>query len=156
MYQRIQIACAVALLATIVVLVSIASIARAVGAPVIWSVEVAQLLFVWVCVLAADIALQQNRHFALTMLLNILPPRRRRIVEAINILILIGLLAFLLRYAWQNALLMHPRRVGATQMPGSYVHASMVLGLVMLLRTMAAQLIARLRGARPTQVEGDL
>ena len=148
MYQRLEFACAFLLLAAIVGLVGVASVARAIGSPIIWSVEIAQLLFVWLCMLAADLALQERRHFGLMILLDYLTPRSRRIVEVVNMLILIGLLGFLLSYAWRNMILMHPRLIGALQMHGSYIHASMVVGLALLLRTMVVQTIARLRQDR--------
>ena len=47
MFQRIEFAGACLLLAGIVILVGIAAITRAAGQPIIWSVEIAQLLFVW-------------------------------------------------------------------------------------------------------------
>ena len=51
MYQRVEFACASLILAAIVILVAIASVSRAMGSPIIWSVEIAQLLFVWLCML---------------------------------------------------------------------------------------------------------
>jgi TRAP-type C4-dicarboxylate transport system permease small subunit len=146
MYRRLEFACASLLLAAIVALVAIAAVTRAMGSPIIWSIEIAQLLFVWLCMLAADLALQENRHFGLMVLLDRLSPDRRRWVEVLNLVILICLVVFLFLYAWKNAILMHPRLLGATQMNGSLIHASMVVGLGLLVRTMAFQLVARLRG----------
>ena len=145
MFQRIEFACACLLLAGIVVLVGIASVSRAAGQPIIWSVEVAQLLFVWLCMLAADLALQERRHFGLMILLDNVPAAGRRWIEIFNMVILVALLGFLLFYAWVNMVLMHPRLIGATQMNGSFIHASMVVGLALLLRTMFAQTWQRLR-----------
>lgn len=145
LYQRVEIACACLLLCGVVVLVGVASVARASGHPIIWSVEIAQLLFVWLCMFAADLALQQNRHFGLTLLADALSPRAQRMVEITNLVILTALLAFLLYYAWKNMILMHPRRLGATQMHGSLIHASMVVGLGLMLRTLIAQIVTRLR-----------
>lgn len=147
LFRQLEFALAVGLLAGIVALVAIAAIARATGSPIIWSVEVAQLLFAWLCVLAADLALQQDRHFGLSILGEALSPPMRRWLDVFNIVVLCAFLAFLLVYAWRNAALMHPRLFGATQMRGSFVHASFVLGAALLLRTMVAKLIARLRGA---------
>jgi len=137
--NRIETVCAILLLSAIVALVAIASIARAVGSPIIWSVEIAQLCFVWLCMICADLALQSERHFGLSLLSDALSPDKRRWLELINRIVLIALLAFLLSYAWHNVKLMHPRLIGATQMHGSYIHASMVVGLCLLLRTMIAQ-----------------
>ena len=136
MYQRLEYACAVAIFAGIVVLVGIASIARYLGSPIIWSVEIAQLLFVWECMLAADLALQHNRHFGLGVLLDAVPARLRRLIEVANLLIMIALLGFLTVYAVRNAILMHPRLIGATQMHASLIHTAMPFGLVLMLRTL--------------------
>ncbi len=137
---------AIALLSAIVALVAVASVARAVGSPIIWSVEIAQLLFAWLCMICADLAMQQQRHFGLSVLHAMLDERGRYWLDIINHLVLIGLLAFLFVYAWRNMILMHPRLIGATQMHGSWVHASMVLGMVLLLRTLLSQLIDRIAG----------
>jgi TRAP-type C4-dicarboxylate transport system permease small subunit len=146
MYQRVEFACASLILAAIVILVAIASVSRAMGSPIIWSVEIAQLLFVWLCMLAADLGLQQNRHFGLMIMQDRLSAKGRRIAEIINLSILIALVVFLFFYAWKNMLLMHPRLIGATQMNGSLIHASMVAGMLLLFRTMVVQIVARLRG----------
>ena len=151
-FHRLETGCAILLLTAIVVLVALASVARAAGVPIIWSVEVAQLCFVWLCMLSADLALQGNRHFGLSMLSEVLDARGARVLSLLNRAVLILLLLFLLVYAWRNMILMHPRRIGATRMPGSYIHASMVAGLCLLLRTMIAQTIATWR----SPVEGDL
>lgn len=142
LFRRVETGCAILLLTAIVQLVAAASVARAIGSPIIWSVEVAQLCFVWLCMLSADLALQGNRHFGLTALSDALSPRRRRWLDLINHAVLVGLLAFLLFYAWHNMVLMHPRLIGATQMHGSLIHASMVAGLCLLLRTMIVQTVA--------------
>ena len=96
--------------------------------------------------LAADLGLQQNRHFGLMIMQDRLSVKGRRIAEIINLSILIALVVFLFFYAWKNMLLMHPRLIGATQMNGSLIHASMVVGMLLLFRTMVVQIIARLRG----------
>jgi len=145
MYRRLEFACAIALLVAIVVLVAIASVARVAGSPIIWSVEIAQLLFVWLCMFAADLAMQEGRHFRLMILLDGVSPRVRWYLECLNMGVLIALLAFLWFYAWGNMLLMHPRLIGATQMNGSLIHASMVVGLLLLLRTLVVQLFQHLR-----------
>lgn len=145
--RRIETICALLLLMAIVALVAIASIARAVGSPIIWSVEIAQLCFVWLCMLSADIALQNERHFGLSLLSDALSPDKKRLLELANRAVLILLLGFLLIYAWHNTKLMHPRLIGATQMHGSYIHASMVVGLCLLLRTMISQAYALWRNA---------
>ncbi len=145
MLIRIEFACAAFLLVAVVILVGVASVARAIGSPIIWSIEVAQLLFLWLCIISIDVDLQQNRHFGIRLVLDNLPAASRKLFEIANLVVLIGLLAYLLQFAWANMILMHPRLDGALQTPGSYFHASMVVGFVLLIRTLAVKLVARIR-----------
>jgi TRAP-type C4-dicarboxylate transport system permease small subunit len=150
MYLRIEMACAAVLLLAIVILVGIASVARYLGSPIIWSIEVAQLAFVWLVMLAADITLQQDRHFRLSLILDRLSPEARHLAEIANTAIMMALLAFLLVYAARNTVLMHPRLIGATQMHASFIHGSLVLGLSLLLRTLTVRLYRRIQtGGEP-------
>ena len=145
MLKRIELACGGILLVAVVILVAVASVARAMGSPIIWSVEMAQLIFAWLCMLAADIAMQQDRHFGLEIIQDSLSTRASAWLELFNIVVIIGFLAFLLYYAWGNMILMHPRLVGSAQIHASYIHASMVVGILLMMRTMISQLIRRLR-----------
>ncbi|WP_430475768.1 TRAP transporter small permease [Thalassospira lucentensis] len=145
MLKRIEFAFGGMLLVTVVVLVAVASVSRAMGSPIIWSVEMAQLIFAWLCMLAADIAMQEDRHFGLQIVREVVSPRVADVIEIFNIVVIIGFLGFLLYYAWGNMILMHPRLVGAAQINASYIHASMVAGLLLMMRTMVSQLIRRIR-----------
>ncbi len=145
MYQRLEFACAALLLAAIVLLVGVAAVTRFMGSPIIWSIEIAQLMFVWLVMLAADLAMQQGRHFGLSLLADALSPPAQRRLEIINYLIVLALLVFLLFYAVRNTILMHPRLIGATQMNASLVHAAMPFGLALMIRTLGFQLYARIR-----------
>lgn len=145
MLLRVEFACAALLLVAVVILVGVASVARAVGSPIIWSIEIAQLLFLWLCIFAIDLSLQHDRHFGIGLLLDNVPPVGRRIIEIVNLVVLIALLAYLMRFAWKNTILMHPRLDGALQIPGSYFHASMIVGFALMMRTLAVQLFRRVR-----------
>lgn len=145
MMRRIERALAVTLLGAIVLLVTVAALARAAGHPVIWSVEVAQLLFAWLAVIAADLALQGDRHFRLALLDGAIPPRLARPVEILRLLVLVLLLAYLLVHALRNAGLQHAQLVGSIQFRASLIHAAMVAGLLLMLRTLAVRILALLR-----------
>lgn len=145
MLRRIEFACAAILLVVVVILVGVASVARAAGSPIIWSIEIAQLLFLWLCIISIDLAMQHERHFGISLVPDNLPAAARKALEIINLVVMIGLLAYLLRFAWKNTILMHPRLDGALQTPGSYFHASMVVGFILLIRTLTVRLAACIR-----------
>lgn len=141
MLRQVEFACAALLLCAVVVLVGLAAITRAMGIPIIWSVEIAQLIFLWLCILAADLALQDERHFGLQIVKDNVPQKIGRLVEIANLLVIVALLAFLIPYAWRNMLLMHTRLDGALQIPGSWLHASMVVGFALMVRTLLSKLL---------------
>ena len=145
MLRRVDFACAAVLLSAVVILVGVASVARALGSPIIWSIEIAQLLFLWLCILAIDLAFQENRHFGISLILDNLSPSARKAMEILNLAVIIALLGYLMQFAWKNMILMHPRLDGALQTPGSYFHSSMVVGFALLIRTLLAKFVARVR-----------
>ena len=147
MFRRIEVSVAMALLAAIVLLVAIAAVSRKVGSPIIWSLEVSTALFVWLVVLCVDIAMQQNRHFGLSLVLDNVSDRVRRWIEMANMVAVMLLLVYLLYYAVINVPLMQKRMLGALQIPKSYVHLAMPVGILLWLRTLAFQLRDRWRSA---------
>ena len=147
-YQRVEFACAVAIFAAIVLLVGLASVTRTLGSPIIWSLEIAQLMFAWLVMLSADLALQLNRHFALSLVLDNLPPKPRWALELFNSLVLLVFVVFLFFYAVHNAILMHPRLIGATQFHASLIHASIPVGLALMTRTLLVQIWRHLQARK--------
>ncbi len=146
-FRRLEITLATLLLAAIVVLVAVAAVSRKMGSPIIWSLEVSTALFVWLVVLAVDIAMQQQRHFGLGLVLDNVSPAARRWIGMVNTVVVMGLLIYLLYYAAINVPLMHKRMLGALQIPKSLIHAAMPVGLILWLRTLAVQLHAQFRAA---------
>ena len=145
MFRRIELTLATALLAGIVVLVAVAAVSRKMGSPIIWSLEVSTALFVWLVVLCVDIAMQQNRHFGLSLLHDNLRPGLRRYVEIANIVVIMLLLGYLFYYAVINVPLMHKRMLGALQIPKSYIHLALPVGILLWLRTLSVQALAKWR-----------
>ena len=89
--------------------------------------------------------MQEGRHFGISLVLDNVPASSRKAIEVVNIVVLIGLLAYLLQFAWTNMILMHPRLDGALQTPGSYFHASILVGFALMIRTLTVKLVARIR-----------
>ena len=147
----ILLSCAAVLLVAIVSLVAIASIARSLGSPIIWSVEIAQMLFIWLCMLAADLALQQARHFGLSLLHDAVPAHVGYWIKLANLAVIMTLLLFLLYHSFDVVRLSHPRLYGATQMHFSYITGALPFGLLLMVRTLGMELV-RLLGTSPRAV----
>jgi TRAP-type C4-dicarboxylate transport system permease small subunit len=145
MYLRLESACAALILVAIVCLVAIASVSRYAGAPIIWSVEVAQTLFIWLCMLAADIAMQHGRHFGLSLLHDVVSPAAAHVIRIVNVAVVLALLVFLFVYSIELVRLSHPRLFGATQMHFSYVTGALPFGLALMIRTLGVELVGLVR-----------
>lgn len=153
MILRFEFVCAAALLIAIVCLVAIASISRYAGAPIIWSVEVAQTLFIWLCMLAADIALQQSKHFGLSFVQELVSPAVAQAIKIANLTIVLALLIFLFSYSIELVRLSHPRLYGATQMPFSFITAALPFGLLLMIRSLGVEWLTAVRVLRHTSRE---
>ncbi len=98
-YGRLEFALAKCLLVAITVLVFIAAMSRFFGAPVEWSDDMAQLLFVWLCMLGANRAMRLKMHMAMDYSIKRLSRKPRWLVELLNGALM---LAFLLTLAWSG------------------------------------------------------
>ena len=145
MFRRFEISLATLLLAAIVVLVAVAAISRKMGSPIIWSLEVSTALFVWLVVICVDIAMQENRHFGLSIVLDRVSPEVGRLIEIVNRIVIMGLLIYLFYYAVINVPLMHKRMLGALQIPKSFIHLAIPVGIALWLRTLGAQVLDKWR-----------
>ncbi|WP_319558917.1 TRAP transporter small permease subunit [Marispirochaeta sp.] len=78
----------VVMLAMLILLVFIAASLRWFGVSVAWSIDIAQLLFSWVCFIGADLALRTDSHVGVDMLVNRLPTKLRQgLILVLDILI---------------------------------------------------------------------
>jgi TRAP-type transport system small permease protein len=129
---QIEFALAATLLAVIVLLVFGAAIMRFFGHPLIWSIDMAQLLFIWLCFFGAARAMREKGHIAIDMLVRLLPHRWRLQLElAITavILVFLGLLAVEgTKLALQNV----QRQFGDSGLSYAWVTMAVPAGCVML------------------------
>lgn len=146
---RLEDTAAKLLLAAVVLLVFLAAVARSLGSPLIWSVDLAQLLFVWLCFIGANKALRLRAHVGVDFFVRRLPATPRRLLE-----LLLGLLtlAFLLAMAWTGArltLLNLERVYGDSGISYAWVTGAVPFGCLLLAATLCGQLLAALRRRRP-------
>jgi TRAP-type C4-dicarboxylate transport system permease small subunit len=145
--RRIERAAAMSLLVAIFVLVFAATVGRYVGSPVIWAMEVTQAMFVWLCVLAADVTLQQRGHFSVPALADLLPPEKRRLLDIFNALVVLALLAFLAWYGVTFAQFSSLRPLPMTGVSEGIATAALPVGFALMFITVAEQLVMRLMSA---------
>jgi TRAP-type transport system small permease protein len=144
--RRAEMMAAVALLAAIVVVVLAGTIGRYAGYPVVWSDEVAQALFVWLALLAADLTLQRAGHFRIDLLIGLLPPKARFLLELAIKLIIATLLMLLVYYGLALVRLSNPRPLPMTGVPSSYAAAALPVAYALMFVTVVEQILRHLRG----------
>lgn len=148
---QIEFAAAALLLAAIVGLVFVAAILRFFDHPLIWSVDMAQLLFIWLCFLGATRAMRQKGHIGIDLLVRRLGLRRRFLLElAVSVLILL-FLGTLTVEGRKLTLLNHERQFGDSGLSYAWVTIAVPVGSVML----GIALIANMVGALRRRRQGD-
>lgn len=130
--SQLEFIIAAALLAVIVLLVFSAAIMRFFGRPLIWSVDLAQLLFIWLSFFGAARAMRRKGHIAIDMAVRWVPHRWRLWLElAITGLVLVFLALLAVegaRLALQNV----QRQFGDSGLSYAWVTMAVPAGSVMI------------------------
>jgi len=71
--------------------------------PIIWSDELASILFLWLAMFGAAVALQRGGHMRLSYLVDRLPPRGRAVAEVLNVGLPLLFVALVLQASWDYA-----------------------------------------------------
>ncbi|OKL43355.1 hypothetical protein A3843_14110 [Pseudovibrio exalbescens] len=133
------------LLGACVVLVVVASLARWVGYPIIWSVDIAQLLFIWICFLGANQALRHDQHIGVDFLIRRCPKKLQYLVEAVGYALTIAFLLALIRYGYDLTTMNVERRLSDTDMSYAWVTAAVPVGCALLALTSVGKFFVALQ-----------
>ncbi|MBU6497254.1 MAG: TRAP transporter large permease subunit [Rhodospirillales bacterium] len=110
--------------------------------PLVWSDELASMLFLWLAMLGSVVALRRGEHMRMTALVGRVGPRTRGFLEVVAIAVPLAFLALIIvpgvRFAAGEGFVTTP----ALQIPGSWPAAAFPVGAVLML------LVALLRLAR--------
>ena len=121
-------------LVAIMALIFGSGVARSVGHPLGWGMDMATFLFAWAAFFSADVALRKDRHIRVEALVKIFPPRVQRFIGMFNYAVILAFLIFLIIY---GVILAYGSRFRTFQgMPGfsyMWVTLSVPLGSLLLL-----------------------
>jgi TRAP-type C4-dicarboxylate transport system permease small subunit len=129
-----------ACLAACSLLVFVAAITRAFGAPVLWAIDVAMLLFIWCAFFGADKALRNRQHIIIDIVVRYFPQRVQRVLLIAHWVLIIAFLAALVVLGTQLTLLNVQRPMGDTEISYAWVTSAVPVGSLLMLVTAAAQL----------------
>lgn len=74
------------------------------ASPFSWTEEVATLLFGWLVFIGASLALKQNEHFVIEVVVDLLPPGARRVVRLIAMALVMGVAVILIVFGMKLVL----------------------------------------------------
>ena len=125
----------------------------ALHAPLPWIDEVASLLFVWLAILGAIIALRRGAHMQLTTFIKNRPPRRRAWLDAFGMWMVVAFLLLLLQPAWEHVAEHRYVQMPTLEISEAWRAGAILAGTVLMLVTAVIRLLS-CASLRQTAVSG--
>lgn len=151
--RAVEAAAAAVVVAEVVLLGSATTARYLFHSPLVWSDEVATILFVWLCMLGSVVALRRGQHMRLTAFLGKFSPARRAQVDALAMMLVSAILLALVVPSWEH---MHERLISVTpvlQISEAWREAALPVGIVLMLLTAVDKMI---RASTTLQMLGAL
>lgn len=133
-YCKVEEAVFCFLFAVMVALVFCSAIARGIGHPLAWSLDVAQLLLCWTSLVGADVAFRHDKFIGLDLVTRKLPPRVQRILEIVVLLLMQA--AFIIFINWGVKLSIKSWKRAFQSLPISYSFVTIALPVMSVLMTL--------------------
>lgn len=129
------------LLATITILVFVASVMRFFGYPLIWSVDLAQLLFIWLCFFGASRAIRERVHLGVDLLVRLFSDRMRLWIDTALSIVILGFLGILVIKGFELTMLNWERLFGDSGLSYGFVTIAVSIGSALLAISLLANLL---------------
>ncbi len=100
--------------------------------PLVWGDELASILFVWLCVLGAVLAMRRNEHMRLTALISRAPPHVRSLLDVVVLTIVSAFLVMIVHPALEYAYDESYVRTPAMEISNTWRAAAVFVGAVLL------------------------
>ncbi|MCA1999557.1 MAG: TRAP transporter small permease, partial [Hyphomicrobiales bacterium] len=116
-----------------------------IGHPLIWSVDLAQLLFIWLCFLGANRAMRIKAHIGVDLFVRKLPHTPRHIIEVGLGIVALAFLIALVVAGYRLTVLNWQRIYGDSGISYAWVTSAVPFGAGLLAITLAGNLVGALR-----------
>jgi len=147
-------AAAAAIVVAELVLLGAATTARYVfNSPFTWSDELATVLFIWLAVLGAVVAVRRGEHMRLTAFVRNLSPAWRARVDALALMLVCTVLVALFMPTWEHVESHLPSQMPVLEISEAFREAAILVGIVLMLMTAIDKLVQH---ATPWQIFGSL
>ncbi len=126
------------------IFVLLGAVTRSVGYPLIWSVDMAQLMFAWTCAFAMDITLKHKGHVVIDIFAQHFPVKLKNILNMTWQILMMVFLALLIVLGAKLTLMDLNRVMGDTGLSYAFVNASIPIAALLMFITLSEQLYTRL------------
>lgn len=100
--------------------------------PLVWSDELASILFIWLAMLGAAVAFHSEGHMRMTALVTSVAPTRRRLLDALALVAPLIFLAMVLPFAWRYAVEQAAITTPALQISDAFRAAALPVGFAVM------------------------
>lgn len=152
--QRIEEVFVSASLAILILLVFISATLRWFGIDMSWSIDMAQLMFAWVCFIGADLAMRRVRHMGVDLLVDRLPKKVVNVIYVVNNLLILSFLALVVYYGINLCIINAQRQFNTLPLSYSFVTASAPVGALLMMMTSIRRIIDHFRNMKDGIAEG--
>lgn len=136
---------------TIVVLVFASAVARYFRRPIVWSVDLSQLFFVWISMFGADIALKKRAHMGVDLLIKKFSPSKQKLVALFSYLLCGAFLLFVTYWGWKLCVQNYLRKYATLKISYSYATAAVPVVSILMFLTVVQQVADLVAG----RVDGE-
>ena len=133
--QRIEEIIVCAGLTFLILLVFMSATLRWFGIDMSWSIDMAQLLFAWICFIGADLAMRRVRHMGVDLLVDRMGKKLAGAIYILNNLMIIGFLILVFYYGADLCIANAKRQFNTLPLSYSFVTASAPVGAVLMILT---------------------
>ena len=100
--------------------------------PLLWSDELASILFLWLAMLGSVVALRRGEHMRMTALVSSASPQRRALLEAVATMACLAFLALVLHPAWDYAVEEQAITTPALELSNLWRAAALPVGIALM------------------------
>ena len=149
--RRLEIWCTLLVLCAVIGLIGWATVTRYLGVPNVWSIEVTQALFAWLCLLSASVALRSGAHFSIDLLAGRVPEAAAPWLGAARAAIMLALLVVLFRVSLDNVAVASRRHLPLSGLSFGLVAAAFPVACAFMIMTCLEVIVGAWRGAAARQ-----
>lgn len=142
---RLELAIGAVLLLVITLLVFSAAVMRFFGHPLIWSVDMAQLLLIWLCFFGATRAMRERAHLGVDLVVRYFGRRIRLAIELGLAALFIVFMAVLAWEGYQLTMLNKERIFGDSGISYGFVTIAVPAGCILLSAVIVANVVQAVR-----------